>query len=78
MDPVIPIFAVMAVVAGIVIWIAIMVGKKRTAAWEAIAQRLGANFTSRGSNAFAAFPFQLFNTGSRRKMNNHLQWESEG
>jgi len=78
MNPAIPIIAVLAIVAAIVIWIVIMVGKKRTAAWEGISQRLGATFTPKGSNVFATFPFQLFNTGSSRKMKNHLQWESEG
>ncbi|NOQ23175.1 MAG: hypothetical protein GQ565_11080 [Candidatus Aegiribacteria sp.] len=33
MNPVIPIIAVLAIVASI-IWIVIMMGKKRTAAWE--------------------------------------------
>ena len=77
MNPVTPIIAVLAI-AGIIIWLVIMTGRKRTAAWEGVAQRLGATFTPKGFNDFAAFPFQLFNTGSSRKMKNHLQWESEG
>ncbi|RKZ10450.1 hypothetical protein DRQ25_02985 [Candidatus Fermentibacteria bacterium] len=77
MNPVTPIIAVLAI-AGIIIWIAIMTGRKRTAAWEGVAQRLGATFTPKGSSVFATFPFQLFNAGSNRKMKNHLQWESEG
>ncbi len=78
MNPVIPITAVLVIVAGIVIWVVVTIEKKRTAAWEGISQRLGAGFTPRGSTVFSTFPFQLFNSGSSRKMKNHLQWESEG
>ncbi len=78
MDPVIPIIAGLALVAGIIIWVVVMIDKKRTAAWEGISQRLGAGFTPKGSTLSSDFPFQLFNTGSGRKMKNHLQWEAEG
>ena len=71
-----PIIVVLAII-GIGIWIVVMMGKKRTAAWEDISQRLGADFEPKGSTAYSAFPFQLFNSGSNRKMKNHLQWESE-
>ncbi|MCD4701473.1 MAG: hypothetical protein K8S24_06415 [Candidatus Aegiribacteria sp.] len=72
-----PIIIVFAII-GIGIWTVVMMGKKRTAAWEGIAQRLGARFTPKGSTLFSNLPFQLFNTGSSRKMRNHLEWESEG
>ncbi|MCK4806508.1 MAG: hypothetical protein KAT09_02615 [Candidatus Aegiribacteria sp.] len=72
-----PIIIVLAII-GIGIWIVVMMGKKRTAAWEGISQRLGARFEPKGSTVFSAFPFQLFNTGSSRKMKNHLEWEAEG
>ncbi|MBN2587839.1 MAG: hypothetical protein JXA64_06675 [Candidatus Fermentibacteraceae bacterium] len=73
----VPIILVLAIAGGI-IWIVLMVEKKRTAAWEAIAGRLGAQFTPKGSGEFTLFPFQLFNSGTSRKMKNHMKWESEG
>lgn len=72
--PIIVVFAV----AGIIIWLVVMAGKKRTAAWESISIRLGGKFTPKDSTAHTSFTFQLFNRGSNRKMKNHLQWESEG
>ncbi len=72
-----PIIVVLAL-AGIIIWFFVAREKKRRAAWEEISQRLGARFTPKGSNVFSTFPFQLFNSGTSRKMKNHLQWESEG
>ncbi len=77
MTQALPIIIVLGI-AGAVIWLVVMAGKKRTAAWEEISRRLGGKFTPKGSTDFSAFPFQLFNRGSRRKMKNHLEWESEG
>jgi hypothetical protein len=77
MSPEIMIFIAVAVIAA-VIWIFVMMERKRRGAWEDISSRLGATFTPKGSAAFSTFPFQLFNIGSSRKMKNHLQWESEG
>jgi hypothetical protein len=77
MDPFIPI-AVIVVIAAAAIWIFVSIERKRTAAWKTIADRLGGMFTPKGSGEHARFPFQLFNTGSSRKMKNHLLWEAEG
>lgn len=77
MNPIIPI-AILVMVTGFVIWITVMIGRKRTSAWEGISLRLGARFIPKDSDVHTRFPFQLFNTGSRRRMKNHLQWESEG
>jgi len=74
MDQALPIIIVLAVV-GIVIWLVIMAGRKRTAAWESISQRLGGKFLPKGSAAHTSYPFQLFNRGTNRKTKNHLQWE---
>lgn len=77
MDIALPVIVMLAVAGGI-IWVVVSVGKKRTAAWNAIAARLGAQFTPKGSGVYTMFAFQLFNSGSSRKMRNHLQWQSEG
>ncbi len=77
MDLAVPIILVL-VIAGGIIGIVLMVEKKRTAAWETIAGRLGAQFTPKGSDEHTLFPFQLFNSGTSRKMKNHMKWESEG
>ena len=62
---------------GIGIWIWVRLEKNRTADWEAVATRLGAKFIPKGSEAHAGFEFRLFSKGSRRRMKNHLKWESE-
>lgn len=77
MELAVPIAAVL-VLAGGIIWVIIMVEKKRTAAWEAIGNRLGAQFMPKSSAEYTRFSFQLFNSGSSRKMKNHLKWVSEG
>ncbi len=77
MTQALPVIIVLAL-AAIIIWLVVMAGKKRTAAWEGISQRLGGKFTPKGSTVHTSYPFQLFNRGSSRKMKNHLQWESEG
>lgn len=77
MELAVPIIAVLLIAGGI-IWLVVMVEKKRTAAWQSIAQRLGARFTPRGSGEHNRLSFQLFNSGTSRKTKNHLTWESEG
>ena len=77
MNPVLPIVGIFILVA-IIIWLVIMIEKKRTSAWEAISHRLGAKFTPKDKEGHTRFPFRLFNSGSNRKMKNHLEWESEG
>jgi len=77
MELALPIIGILAV-AGIIIWLVIMVERKRTAAWEGISQRLGGKFIPKGSTGFSDYSFQLFNRGTGRKMKNHLEWETEG
>lgn len=77
MNPIVPIIVVLAVV-GLVVWLVVMTEKRRRGAWEEISNRLGAQFTPKGSGEYTRFPFQLFNSGTSRKMKNHLKWESEG
>jgi hypothetical protein len=77
MSQALPIIVVLAL-AAIIVWLVVMAGKKRTAAWEEISHRLGGKFIPKGSTAHTSYPFQLFNRGSSRKMKNHLEWESEG
>lgn len=77
MSPVLPIVVFVLVAAGI-IYLIFWLEKKRTAAWQGIAQRLGADLVPKGSTIHNRFPFDLFNKGSRRKAKNHMKWESEG
>ncbi|OPL18002.1 MAG: hypothetical protein AVO35_07525 [Candidatus Aegiribacteria sp. MLS_C] len=77
MEIALPVIVILALAGG-VIWVLVSIERKRTAAWGDIAARIGAKFTPRGSGVHTLFAFQLFGSGTSRKTNNHLQWQSEG
>ena len=78
MNPVALLIVGIFILAGVIIWMVLMLEKKRTSEWESISQRLGAKFTPKDTEKHTRFPFRLFSRGSKRKMKNYLEWESEG
>ena len=77
--PLIFVVAITVVLAliGLWIWLFVQHEKKRTAAWEQIALRLGAEFELYDTS-HSSFGFNLFEKGEKRKMKNHMKWESDG
>lgn len=65
------------VLVGLGIWLFVKHEKKRTAQWEQIAQRIGADFEVYDTSQ-SDFKFKLFEKGEKKKMKNHLRWESDG
>jgi len=77
--PVIFVAAIVGVLGliGLGIWLYVQHEKKRSAAWEQIAMRLGAVFEVYDTSQ-SYFSFKLFEKGENRKMKNHMKWESDG
>ena len=66
MNPVALLIVGIFILAGVIIWMVLMLEKKRTSEWESISQRLGAKFTPKDTERHARFPFKLFNRGTKR------------